>query len=384
MRHKRFLLADTAGNIPTVISAKVIDGDTPVQSFKKDIIREGVYTHPVHGWKLDVTTERMQGWIDTFKQMRSNGVDVEVVIDHKDTAEAIRGYVTDMFMEGNTLYGVHEMRGADAIELVKCVRNVSVNIQKDFTDGEGNDYGEAITHSAIVKGPVVPGQGEFEALAASLAVSLAVRKDRVPPTLYLNTQGVDSMDEFLKELKKLLGGDTDLTAENALDAVKTAFEGAGTAANKELTASVESLTAKVTELEKIKPNVHLDQPVTKPQVKMDPEVVADKVENLGEQLSLLVEAGKISPAARDLLEPCLAGTPQKRNLYALSIQSGGDTGQSMVKQIINALKSNVPMKAGEVTGPQQKMELSRQTTEKDEDDKAVAAKVKEMAASVSV
>ena len=159
-------------------ASSISEGDINTQLFKKDILMIGVYEHPVFGWTMDITEERLHRFVAAFKVMRENGVDVEVPIDHSGSAASNLGYVVDMFVEPNdegvpTLYGMHEIRGSDAIDIVERNKNISVLIDPDFKDGKGKSYGEAIVHSSIVQQPIVPGQADFEPvkIAASRCVA---------------------------------------------------------------------------------------------------------------------------------------------------------------------------------------------------------------------
>lgn len=139
----------------------------PVQRFVKAVIRTGVYIHPTQGWKLEVTPERIDGWVAAFGKMRANGVRVEVPVDHSFKADDNRGFVVDAYREGDRLMMVHELIGQDAIALAGRA-DVSVWIEPNFKDGKGVQYGEAIIHSSLVQKPVVPGLGAFVPMAASM------------------------------------------------------------------------------------------------------------------------------------------------------------------------------------------------------------------------
>src|SRR5262245_38830707 len=107
------------------------DGKTPSRIYTKDIISAGTFTHPKHGWKLPVDHARMDRWAETFGKMKAAGVDVEVVADHGTPgkrADKIRGYVKDIFREGDQLLMQAEMIGEDGIKLAETVKNVSVEI----------------------------------------------------------------------------------------------------------------------------------------------------------------------------------------------------------------------------------------------------------------
>ena len=318
----------------------------PVQRFRKDVIHVGHYKHPKDDWELKATPERMDNWVTAFKRMQQNGVDVEVVVDHSSKAKDVQGYVTDMFREGEgdeaRLYAIHEVVGREAIDLTGRVKNVSVLIDRDFVDGKGNAYGEAITHSSLVQGPVVPGQAAFEPIAASLN---AGGDERIP--LLLLSQGDDAMDELLKTLAGMLGEET-LTEEQALERVPKYAEGVKVAADTAATQQKEladKITALTNQVEELKAGGETKPPAVD-------EDTAEEMASTGEQrLSLLVEKGKITPAVQQKLAAALIGAPGTRNVMALSIKGQSDK-RSMLSKVIDALQENDVVKLGEKTGMQ--------------------------------
>ena len=100
-----------------------------------------------------MTEERLDRLFATFNQMKANGVDVEVVVDHRDDAEAVVGNTVAMSRTNGALNAAVEMKGERGITLAQTVKNVSVMIDQDFKDGQNRSYGEAITHIAIVVCP---------------------------------------------------------------------------------------------------------------------------------------------------------------------------------------------------------------------------------------
>jgi len=344
-------------------SKELSEGDANAQLFKKDMLKVGVYTHPVFGWTLDITEERLYRFVAAFKQMRNNGVDVEVPVDHSNSANDNLGYVVDMFVEEDddgtlVLYGMHEIRGDDAISIVQRNKNVSVLIDKDFKDGKGNSYGEAIVHSSIVQQPVVPGQGDFEAvdIAASKCVA-----GRIPVLTLSNVTRSNGMDEqTLAAIKELLGAGDDITAENALSRLKERFS--------EQREQLSALQTKVTDLEG-----KLEASKTKESKKPASSIDRNLAEQMGataeQQLSLLVEAGKITPAVKDKLCASLVGEAGKRNIMALSI--GDNSEPSLLTKIVEALKENSVVELNERTGVQV---LSREVPGANLEDEAKAQK----------
>ncbi len=339
-----------ADSQPEAVSAtQNNDQGQPTRRYKKDIIHTGHYEHPKEDWELDVTPNRMDKWIDTFHKMKANGVDVEIVRDHSDKAGDVAGYTVDVFREGDTLYAIPEMIGQDSIDLAERVKNVSVLIDKNFIDGTGTHYGEAITHISIVQSPVVPGQEKFLPIAASRGGST----DRIP-YLYL---GVKNMSDLLETLTELIGADDALTDDTAGGLVETHLKGLAKS-NEDLTARIKTLTADIDKLKADVGNTDTGKDDAPKLPTMDEDSAEQAAENVQERLSLLVEAGKITPAVQEKLSAILVGEPGKRNVMTLSIKSQPDK-KSLSTKILNALRENDIVKLGEKTGHQ--ITLSRLT-----------------------
>lgn len=357
------IAANFKGQTSRPASLRLAVGEQPTQRFLKDLIAVGLYRHPVFEWELDVNTDRMDQWIGAFNRMQENGVDVEVVVDHRMDAEAVRGYLVAMFRGGTDdvmavypeaddperLYGVHEMRGEDAIELAQTVRNVSVLIERDFKDGKGVSYGEAISHSSIVQQPVVPGQEGFVPVAASKGVN------RSAPIFVLHNRSRSDNDrsdgmtieELIEKMKPVLGAGDELTEENLLSRMTERLEASATALEErdkkigELTADLE--TAKAASKGGETPEVPAET------LDMLAEGVETKVESL-------VAAGKLTPEAATKAKAFLIGTGDKNQLALSRTVSG--TPKSIAAEVLDILATNDPVKLGEQTKGQA---LSRQT-----------------------
>lgn len=333
------------GHLPTACGEQVrlLKSDVVIQRFKKDMISVGVYTHPIWKWTMDVTEERLYRWAAAFYAMQANGVDVEVPVDHNFGAESNLGYVVEMFVAPNdegipTLYGIHEIRGEDNIKVIEANKNVSVAIEKDFTDGKDNNYGEAIVHSSVVQQPVVPGQDEFENIAASANGP----QQSVPVlTLSIKKKGQNMTEEMLKKIREVLGAGDDLTEENILSRITERFE----TLNKSKADVEKDLLNLKGELEKLK----ADGGDKKASV-IDPNLAEQMGVTAEQQLSLLVSGGNISPATQKALAKILIGGKTTRNLSMLSVNSGGK--DSVFSQVIEALKLNKAVEMKESTGIQ--------------------------------
>jgi len=327
----------------------------PRKRFKKDIMRVGVYTHPIEGWTIDVTTERMDRWIANFKAMRKAGIDVEVCVDHDLSAEAVRGYVVDMFREGDTLYATHEMIGEKGIELAQTVRNVSFCLDTDYHDSEGRAYGEAITHCAIVQQPVIPRQGEFEPLAASKKTNAGL------PYIVLHYDRTDNKgtaimdnamtDELLEVIRELLGSGDDLTKENALSRLKERFTAAA-AEKEQLTKQIADLQGEIESLKASAAKADADKAV-------DPDALDVMAEATEAKIESLTEKAKITPKAASMLLSLLVGKPGARQAYMLSRRLS-QTDVSLARQILDIFEMNDPVELGEKTKAQA-LTLSRET-----------------------
>lgn len=324
------------------------DGEDPVQRFRKDMISEGIYIHPVHKWKLNVTKERIFQWLATYKRMRANGIDVEIPLDHSKKAENNLGYVVDAYIDTNpdgkyTLYGVHEVRGQDAIDIIKRNRNVSIWLDHDYVDGKGNRYGEAIVHSSVVQQPVVQGQQEFLPIAASRAV---LGSDEKVPVYILSTKlkGVETMEELLKQIKELLGTEDEVTEENVFSLL-SAFV-------KDKDSKTEDIQSKLTELTKRLDTAETDAKAAgrEKAAQKDPDTL-ELIASAGEkELSFLVKDGKITPAVSEKLQTVLIGAAGGRNAKALCL--GENSAPSLLSEVVAALKENDVVKLGEQTGTQ--------------------------------
>lgn len=160
-------------------------------TFKKVILSPGVY-HAPQG-TLHATPGRVRGWAKTFARMNQNGIRVPICWGHQPGAipgegkgKADRQYELSRYNAGyirnlsvsddGDLEGELDIPGADVDEdgnlitwaempdgrKVRCaIKEVSAAI-RDWQDGSGRKWPDAITHVALVPLPVVAGQTGFE------------------------------------------------------------------------------------------------------------------------------------------------------------------------------------------------------------------------------
>lgn len=147
------------------------------------------------------------------------------------------------------------------------------------------------------------------------------------------------MDELLKKLREFLGADDTLTADNAMSRIQSHVDGIKTQKD-ELQKRVGDLEGEVTGLKAKAAST----------VNVDPNLAEQMGVTAEQQLDLLVQTGKITPAVKTKLAASLVGVTGSRNVMAMSIQNGGKP--SMLSIIVDALKDNDPVKLGEQTNLQ--------------------------------
>ena len=346
-------------------SLQTNEDDKPTRRFRKDAVKVGTYSHPNDGWTETFDRSRMDRWCSTFAQMRENGVDVELFADHgkpDERADKVRGYIEDMYRQGDDLMVVVEATGEDGIKLAEACKNVSVEID-DFKDAKGNSYEDAIVAIVACEKPVITGQRPFERIAASCRDNNKPKKIPIL-TLASDTPGGPDMSPVLEALGKLFGAD-DLTDDNAVERI----EAFGTS-HTEQTDEVKTLKDQLADLQTKAGKGKMPE--------VDEDVLEDTAEAREAELDQLVTAGKITPAVRTKIAAALIGETGKRISLSLSTRVAKHLGFAtpLAKQIIAALKENDPaalMKLREKTGPQR---LSLVRDDDDKDDEWVEGEIK--------
>lgn len=143
-------------------------GDPVRQRFLKEVIKIGDYVKESEDLEFSVTSAMLENWVTQFARMRENGVKVPIPLGHEGmgNADLNRGWVEDVFIQGESLMMVAELVGEDAIQAAqRC--DVSIGSPASFTDGKGNVYPQPIEHVCLCTDPLIPGLGEFVPLAAS-------------------------------------------------------------------------------------------------------------------------------------------------------------------------------------------------------------------------
>lgn len=285
----------------------------PSEMYKKELIRTGDFVKESDGIDFAITADTLSHWVDTFNRMKENGVEVPVPISHYESdADGNRGYVRDMFVEGDGLFATIELIGEDGILAAKR-NDVSIYCPVEWVDGAGNVYYRPIVHVALTPYPIIPGLKEFESLAASLLVKSETKQ----------------MD-FTK-LKAGLNIGTEVTDDNAVELVLSA-----------VAKFKETHTKELEEIKKVNDQaLKLSGEVKTP----DPVLVKLACENRDMKLSALVSAGKVTPKVKLELQKLFSD----HETLSLSLGRGIDDHFDALVEILTV---NDPVSLKEKSGAQ--------------------------------
>jgi len=320
--------------------ATVVDQE-PRRRYVKDLIRAGKFVKSDgDGGTIDmtVTPGMLAHWAEQFSAMKAAGVKIPMPVGHTSDAEANRGYVLDMWVEGDALMGTVELVGEDGIKLASRAE-VSIYSPSVVVAGE-KQYPRAIEHVAIVTDPVIPDQGGFVAIAASRGGGSV----KVPVYRMARAEDDDSKEpnvEHWKQLAAALGVNLPADADEAkavelcLGRAK-AVMASRAEAEKDKTA-LAAARGKIAELEK----------GTAPAAP-HPQVIKLSRENRTMKIDGLVKAARITAPVRDRILPALM--PKDDGEFARTLSAETD---ALIDTVIAALGENDPVELAKVkTGPQ--------------------------------
>jgi len=171
----------------------------PIHFKWQDAAIAGQWKHPTKGFTLSIDNARIDKWVKGIELARSNGVDLPIVKDHKETADSTLGYIYGARQNNGRLELLNGYIGDDALKIAQ--RNkLSIGIDPNFKDSHGTSYGEAIRHVAVTPIPVIHGQQGF----------LAASRDGQQEPEYLipvakETNDMTLTDEQRKEICDVLG-----------------------------------------------------------------------------------------------------------------------------------------------------------------------------------
>ena len=136
MTTPRGFLRIGSGGTTRKFDATLFSGDNSTRAtYHKEVIKVGKYQHPGTGEHFEVTADMMRGWIVAFDKFAEVGTKVPLVADHWESVEAQRGWVTGIWVEGDSLMASYVVIGEDAIR--DAERNDVSIAYGSFTDAAG-------------------------------------------------------------------------------------------------------------------------------------------------------------------------------------------------------------------------------------------------------
>ena len=82
-----------------------------LSKYKKELIKVGHYKHPATKQEFEVTLSNLNYWVSTFNRYINAGSKVPIPLGHdrNEMPEGNAGWVTSMYVEGNSLFGIMEL-----------------------------------------------------------------------------------------------------------------------------------------------------------------------------------------------------------------------------------------------------------------------------------
>jgi hypothetical protein len=200
--------------------------------FRKELAYQGRFVKFKPGtrdpeFELPVDETQIDHWVNTFRVMKKNGIEVPMPIGHTTEPERRRGTVVDLRKEENpnrpggfSLYAYCAFNDEQTASKLKN-SNVSLFMPPKFDDGKGRRYIRPIRHVAITDYPVVPGLSPFQNIAASFELSLADEEEEMAGLTWAQVAqelGIEAPE----------GGDDNAAKEAVLQAWDAGGEGGDT------------------------------------------------------------------------------------------------------------------------------------------------------------
>lgn len=210
-----------------------------MKAFWKEVIRPGKYfPRDAEGkpFEVEIKKDRIWHWAKQVKSMVDAGNRIPVPYHHTEDAVPITldttnnntydcaGYATDaeVQLDGSLHMKIEPATEADEGNFNTKIRDVSIRT-RDWLDGSGNEFKDAITHVAACYHPVMNNQKPFQP-TGGLALSLTMAADYTETGYGTNNSATNSLDSAV-ELLADLGFDIgdDVTPENFVDRLCTAL-----------------------------------------------------------------------------------------------------------------------------------------------------------------
>jgi len=295
-----------------------------VRRFLKELVKTGTYE--VKGDTFKIDGNLLDTFAASFEAMKAAGVDVPVPSGHTLDPDKNRGWLRDMYRDGDSLFGVIELVGDDAIAMAGRA-DVSIFAENEFVDGKGSKYPWAITHVALTPVPVVPDLADF--------VELKAARDggTVKAKVYRLSRDPKGPTMDWKKIAAAFGHDGELTDSNAEQVLLGLAEKLKTA-NATIAASRKTEPAP-----------------------LHPQVITLSAENRRGKIQRSVERGRLSTKAAELLEAAFVGPDCKAIKFDMA---DGGPQNSVFDQVMAAIEANDPVPLGEAIKGGRVAALSRE------------------------
>jgi len=135
--------------------------------YRKELIKVGRYVQDAASPAFEVTLDMLHHWAATFRKWVQNGNKVSIPPGHDkaNRPEENQGWVENMFVEGNSLFGILRLLNPE----LALVTDVSIGVPAEVIDGRGHKYTSPIEHVSLTTRPVVTGLKGFKKLSLSLS-----------------------------------------------------------------------------------------------------------------------------------------------------------------------------------------------------------------------
>ena len=187
----------------------------PVFRMEKDLISEGVFTHPTKGYSVDATGKNLDQMCAETQRLLANAVPVPIPVDHSRFAADNKGFLRSVEIKPFTgadgksirkLYGIIDFIGPDAALLAS--RNyVSPGVMPAMTDGLKRSYSNVIAEVSLTSFPVIPGQEPFKKLSVGSGAEIPINFEDTEERPILNFSIAQPEKKVEPPVKQLAAGD---------------------------------------------------------------------------------------------------------------------------------------------------------------------------------
>ena len=178
-----------------------------MKKFKKQIVPIGdhwVSDKEGNRKKITITKERASKWVDSFNDMKSEGLNVYAPWEHelnsKPTKELLNaknngGKWTELVLEEDSIWGVVEAATeSDAEKIGTTVEGCSIFVD-DYLDGKGKLWEDSILHICLTNKPVAVTEN-FKPLSEENNLSIAM-------STYVESEKSGMISTLIESLKKI-------------------------------------------------------------------------------------------------------------------------------------------------------------------------------------